>query len=214
MHTTRAAAIALAALLVVDLEHAFAAVLCKNRGGGVVLRDKCKKKETQLDLAQLGGVCPKGDPGPPGSGVRVVDANGLSLGPMASGASLFMVAGGHAVIVRADTSGFPAGGTLAYATNDCSGTAYVQVFEPLAPRTATSGGILYYPVFPTQPVHVLSTGSAGISATDCTNGGGVVLPSGLCCEMFDQGMVDAGLAMTLDLASLGFVPPFHTEVVP
>ncbi|HXJ36230.1 MAG TPA: hypothetical protein VMS22_19530 [Candidatus Eisenbacteria bacterium] len=214
MNTTRTAAIVLAALLVIDLGHGFAAVLCKNRAGGVILREKCKKKETQLDLVQLGAVCPKGDPGPPGSGSRVVDANGRSVGPLVSGANVLMVAGGQAVIVRADTSGFPADRALAYTTSDCSGTAYVEVFEPLAPRTVTIGGTLYYPGLPLQPVHILSNGFADTTPTDCTNGGGVVLPSGLCCEMSDRGTEDAGVAMTLDLASLGFAPPFHAEVVP
>ena len=214
MHTARAAAIALAALLVVDLGQGFAAVLCKNRGGGVVLREKCKKKETQLDLAQLGGVCPKGDPGQPGSGARVVDANGRSVGPLISGAEVLMVAGGQAVIVRVDTSGFPESEALAYSTNDCSGSAYLRVFEPLAPRTATVGSTLYYPVLPAQPVHLVSIAYTGYPPTACTRDNGVVLANGLCCRMYDQGTVDAGLTATLDLGSLGFVPPFHTEVVP
>lgn len=214
MHTTRAATIALAALLVVDVGHGFAAMLCKNRKGGVALRETCKRKETQIDLVQLGGVCPKGDPGPRGSGSRVVDANGQSVGPLISGANVLMVAGGHAVIVQVDTSGFPNDGSLAYATSDCSGTAYVSVNEPLAPRAVTAGPTLYYPVLPTQPVPLLAAGYSGYSPTDCTNAAGVVLPNGLCCVSNDQGTVDVAATMTLDLGSLGFVPPFHAEIVP
>jgi hypothetical protein len=214
MQTTRPAAIALAALLVVDVGHGFAAVLCKNRKGGVALRESCKRKETQLDLVQLGGVCPKGDPGPRGSGSRVVDANGQSVGPLISGANILMVAGGHAVIVQVDTSGFSNDGSLSYATSDCSGTAYVSVSERLAPRAVTAGPTLYYPVLPTQPVHLLGIAYNGYAPTDCANAGGVVLPNGLCCQSYDQGTVDVAMTMTLDLGSLGFVPPFHAEIVP
>jgi hypothetical protein len=43
---------------------AHAAVLCKKPSGVVVVRDECKRKETALDLVQL-GAAPSGDPGPP-----------------------------------------------------------------------------------------------------------------------------------------------------
>ena len=175
---------------------------------------KCGKKETQLDLAQLGGVCPKGDPGPPGSGARIVDANGRSVGPLINSADVLLDVGNEVVIVHVDTSGFIESGSLVYATSDCSGTAYLRVHESLAPETVTIGSTLYYPALPTQPVHLLALAFPPVSPTDCTNAGGVVLPSGWCCEMFDQGTVDAGVATTLDLGSLGTVAPFHAEVVP
>jgi hypothetical protein len=42
-----------------------AAVICVKRSGVMVVRDPaCKRKETPVDLAQLGAVGPKGDPGP------------------------------------------------------------------------------------------------------------------------------------------------------
>ena len=44
-----------------------AAVLCKTRAGGVMVREACKKKETVLDLSQFGAVGPAGPPGEPGA---------------------------------------------------------------------------------------------------------------------------------------------------
>ena len=44
-----------------------AVVLCAKKSGVVLLRTACKKKETPVDLAQLGAVGPKGDPGPQGN---------------------------------------------------------------------------------------------------------------------------------------------------
>lgn len=42
------------------------AVLCHKRNGVVVLREACKRKETPVDLAQLGALGPKGEPGAQG----------------------------------------------------------------------------------------------------------------------------------------------------
>lgn len=58
-----------------------AAVICKRRSGALVVRDACKKKETQLDLAEFGALGPKGDPGPPGSAraYATVDPDGTVI---------------------------------------------------------------------------------------------------------------------------------------
>ena len=42
---------------------AVAAVICTKKSGVMVVRDACKKKETQVNLADFGAVGPKGDPG-------------------------------------------------------------------------------------------------------------------------------------------------------
>src|SRR6266446_4345732 len=51
-------AVALAALCVTWTQSAAGSVLCKRKSGVVVVRDACKKKESQLDIAQFGGVQP------------------------------------------------------------------------------------------------------------------------------------------------------------
>jgi len=56
---------ALLATPAVDRE-AGALVLCKRRGPRLLVREACKRRETQLDLADLGGSGPQGPPGPPG----------------------------------------------------------------------------------------------------------------------------------------------------
>src|SRR5437899_1826842 len=61
----------IAAICLTSIAPAFAVVLCVKKSGVVVQRQACKMKETRLDLAQLGPVGPKGDPGmegPPGIG--------------------------------------------------------------------------------------------------------------------------------------------------
>ena len=44
-----------------------AVVLCAKKSGVVMLRAACKKKEEPVDLASLGAVGPKGDPGAAGN---------------------------------------------------------------------------------------------------------------------------------------------------
>src|SRR5437773_5732508 len=72
-----------------------ASILCKTRKGGLVVRDRCKRKEVQLGADQLAALGLKGDlgpqgppgvpgppgpPGPSGGGLHVVDANGRDVG--------------------------------------------------------------------------------------------------------------------------------------
>lgn len=215
MRTFRALAIvfALTAFVFADRGDAVASVLCKTRGGAVILRQTCKKKETQLDLAQLGGVCPKGDPGPPGSGVRIVDANGRSVGPLVAGGTIMLSVGTQGVVVRVDTAGFVEDGELSYPSNDCTGQGYLSAFNTLTPFGAVVGSTLYYPVLPTQSVHILSF-DFQTTPSNCTGSGETVLPNGRCCRASDQGENDMSPAMTLDLGTLGLVPPFRAQVIP
>jgi hypothetical protein len=43
-----------------------AAVICEKKSGALIIRTACRKKETQLNLADFGAVGPKGDIGPKG----------------------------------------------------------------------------------------------------------------------------------------------------
>jgi hypothetical protein len=53
-------------LSVVGAVAADAAVFCQKQSGAVFIRDACKKKETQVNLAAFGAVGPKGDTGAQG----------------------------------------------------------------------------------------------------------------------------------------------------
>ena len=83
-----AAAVLLAAglLVVVPTMPAQASVLCKNRHGGLLVRDTCKPHEETLDTAALdqlglrGPAGPPGPPGPSGGGLKVLDATGAEVG--------------------------------------------------------------------------------------------------------------------------------------
>ena len=76
-------AVGLAALCLTWAASAGAVVLCVKKSGVVVVRAACKKKETPLNLSQLGLVVgPKGDPGPqgnPGPKGDKGDPGGLSV---------------------------------------------------------------------------------------------------------------------------------------
>jgi len=213
MGTARAAAIVLAAVVLGDLGEAAGSVLCKTRGGAVILRETCKRKEAQLDLAQLGGVCPKGAPGLPGSGARVVDANGRAVGPVLGTNTVMLTIGAQSVVARVDTAGFVQGGQFSYTAADCSGQRYAIVFNSLTPVGVVLGSTLHYPELPTQSMHVLAYDDEQ-EAGACTSGGGTVLSSGRCCRASDQGMRDVSPVRTFDLDALGLVAPFRMQVVP
>lgn len=67
-----------------------ASVLCKSRRGGLLVRDTCKPREETLDPARLdqlglrGPTGPAGLPGPPGGGLKVLDATGVEVGLVTS----------------------------------------------------------------------------------------------------------------------------------
>src|SRR5262245_4943180 len=84
--TPVALALAVSFVIGVSTGSAGASVLCKNRRGGLLVRDVCKPREETLDppkLDQLGLRGPAGPPGPvgpPGGGLKVLDASGAEVG--------------------------------------------------------------------------------------------------------------------------------------
>ncbi len=81
------AVIALAVGLVAGAAPAYASVLCKRMGGGLLVRDTCKKHEQTLgpvQLDELGLRGPTGPIGPSGGGLKVLDATGAEVGLVTS----------------------------------------------------------------------------------------------------------------------------------
>lgn len=82
-----------------------AAVICKKKNGVMVVRDaQCKKKETQLNIADFGAIGPQGPQGPQG----IQGPAGPSVSPIPADqrfAVMWQVSGGvHHVSVRGDGS--------------------------------------------------------------------------------------------------------------
>jgi hypothetical protein len=153
----------------------------------------------------------------PSGQLFLVDSTGKQIGPFAwnpfqPGFSIplgrpeyptvLLKINGEWVAVFADYDGFGnQDGFLFYTTNHCTGTAYFAVFfegRPVVSPSITSGGILHYVNVSTlQPMAFNSWNSVsgGIGCTAPANLSGLGSP--------DQ---------TLDLSTLGFVPPFTLSV--
>ncbi|MFN8544806.1 MAG: hypothetical protein U0807_11485 [Candidatus Binatia bacterium] len=208
-----AAAIAFAAVPVWVLE-AGAVVLCKSRTGAIVLRERCRRPRQQLSQAELGAIGPKGDPGPRGSGTRVVDADGKEVGPLldASGGVAVRI-GDRVVKLQADKTGFRQNVLFDHTSGDCSGRRYLSASGHLLPTTVVNGASLYIETPPVRTLAVHSREYAELAA-DCLARGDDPLPGGLCCDAVDFGDRELAEFETVDLGSLGFVVPFHVEVIP
>src|SRR5579871_3114746 len=70
--------LAVFAAILVPRPPADALVFCKGRGATVLAREKCKRREQQIDATTIGGLM--GAPGTPGPGLHVVDKNGNEVG--------------------------------------------------------------------------------------------------------------------------------------
>jgi len=75
--------LAVFAAILVPRPPADALVFCKGRGATVLAREKCKRREQQIDATTIGGLM--GAPGTPGPGLHVVDKNGNEVGVVVSG---------------------------------------------------------------------------------------------------------------------------------
>ncbi len=120
------------ALTALTASRASGLVFCKGRKPTITVRDKCRKREQQVDAKTIGGL--KGDPGAPGPAFHVVDKDGKEVG------SVVAVNGTTAMVLReingemfeleVSSSGFGSGATeltfyLAYADPACASQAYV-----------------------------------------------------------------------------------------
>jgi hypothetical protein len=200
-----------------------ALVLCSRKATGAVkVRERCRKKEHQVDVAQLGLFGSPGDPGPAGSAgprgaaapsVRMVDANGTPFGVRADafGQVYFDVGGGALVLVFASRTSFE-GGSVDFDQIGCAGPAFADHRSSRIGRAGNvQGGVIYYPGDPVATHNIKSHRSvAGPAGCDP---GSVALLGGFCCRN-DAFTEEAGPALAYDLAPLGLTPPFHVELAP
>jgi len=127
---------------------ASAAVLCKTRSATVKLRDKCKRKETQIDPVALGLQGPKGDKGDMGDpGPQGQPGAPGPTGPAGP-------AGGGVVFTVPGTTTCPVGYAAIY-----TGALYVR---QCIGGTASDGQLCW----PSSPP-VCASGGPPIPAGDC-----------------------------------------------
>jgi hypothetical protein len=142
--------------------------------------------------------------------IIVEDSAGHVLGPYISLGNpvvgtmsyegVFIRTSSASFVVQVVVTGFISGGTLMYATSDCTGTAYVSS-EPgsrniMLDIAVVLNGTAYVPQFAaTRTVSVASYASLDGGALQCTPGTAAQLSV-------------APVIATVDLTALGFVPPF------
>jgi hypothetical protein len=150
----------------------------------------------------------------------VVDSTGAKVGPYFPSVNdaggfgqwhgqdaVMLTVNGFALIVPVTSSGFlPTGEKFQYTSSDCSGTAYLPVpFVGMAQQgfTATVNTTLYY-VDPATDTN----GSVVFNSRQSLRRDGSVLQS----STNESVSGDIAPARTLDLSTLGFVPPFAVRV--
>jgi len=105
-------------------------------------------------------------------------------------------------VVQVDNTGFVSGGSLAYTTSDCTGTAYVLS----GPRTLT---LLPFAMVLNNTAYVVqwsaTTSVSVVSETNIVNG------NPQCSPVTPTNTSAAPVVATVDLSKLGFVPPFSVR---
>ena len=195
------------------------AALCKKKSGQVLFRERCRKKEVVLDLAQVGAVgqvgAPgvKGDAGPAGAGqpaLRVVDANGQRLPGFVNGTSqLIYPHGSRALAIFVGPTGFLPDADFLFEMPNCQGPRLMFEQRGLVVRAGVVGTSVFHPG---DPVATRTTKSREFttSALNCIfQGGDFDATTGVCCDD-DQRTADSGPAVAVDLSS--FTPPFTLEL--
>ena len=209
---------------------ASAAVLCRTATGLVAVRDACKRGETQINPGALGL----------GSTLLVRDVNDSLVGPVvdlrwpdplwgqggpvALGALTVLRKVGEIVLaLGVDGAGFrkPAyidSGFLNFESADCSGPLLLsdryapQTDAPLWVLPVVHGSIAYY-ISARSFVSERVVNSFVVFTDEFNCGaewGGHFVPPDRCCIQKSTTLRVAAAA-TLDLTTLGLVPPFHVE---
>ena len=170
---------------------------------------------------------PSGPQGPTGAGLVVKDANGAFVG-LVNGRDNYAIrripsanppVGDNLFFLTVGSNGFASDSTtaLAYATPDCSGQAYGSLSTfgdgSFIPRflVVVPGEVAFYEVGnATVPVE------SQVSFTDssfCASIGGTIVraPDWCCTRVNNSSPTDYQLLGSVDLTTLGLVPPFHVE---
>jgi hypothetical protein len=204
----------LAALLAFSMAAPASALLCRTRKGAVVSRTKCKKKETALDPAAIGGVL-QGAAGPGGTAqprVRLADVTGRRLpGILNSDGDYLHPFSGGVVRVGVTPDGFVDTHGFGYESANCTGPPLVFAGPGASFLTVpVRGRTLFVPGDGASERMLHSTDFFPESPSDCTGSGRVFdAATGICCVTVMQARVVAP-AVAVDLH--GFQPPFHVEV--
>jgi hypothetical protein len=202
------------AALAVGVPEARADVLCRKKGGGVVARTACTKRQRPIAVPVTQG--PTGAPGR--LAPRHVDANGRRVGvasePLFEGSFVAIDVGERLVWVAVDRDGFEFGRgeeflSFYHVGPDCSGERFGRVNPEELVRAAVGriGATLYYASDPVteQVTRSLET----LAAPDvCEDAGGTVLANGLCCKMREDSEF-VGPVVLFDLAPLGLAAPYR-----
>lgn len=194
-------------LLVVLLLAAFAipaegVVLCaKPRANGtysttIKIREACVGKETTLDPAALGLQGPPGPPGP-SPGLRILDSADSAVGHAAGPSTVVVASPSGTLLLDVAPSGFIGRGPLLYQNGICTGSAFIPSSAPsFVESPAVRGGVAFLKSGPPELVHVESFST---------------MPGG--CTTLNADF-ELHPTTTLDLDTLGFLPPFRLVTSP
>jgi hypothetical protein len=188
------------------------AAFCKTKGGAVFSRDKCRRKETAVDLAASAGAA-KGDAGPPGGSqprLRAVDAGGRQLpGSFAFDGRFVYRDGTHVFAIVVHPDGLSGIGFY-YNGAGCTEDRFVQAGQgDLYASVPVEFAAAYYAGDPVEMRTFLSA-SYPTTPADCMGAGKTYsATTGFCCYDSPTSAV-AGPAVPVDLSA--FTPPFRVEV--
>jgi len=224
-HTGTTTSHRIAALLLLLLAtQARATVLCATRKGDIVVDERCRKREVQLDAHDLGIVGPAGLPGPAGPAgsdganaerpFRIVDANGktacaaLASDGVRTQCVLELDAASAPVqLVLLRDGSDPERPYVYYDAPGCEGTPLTYAQPALLGRAMLLGTRLFVP----NGTQAAATARSyeQVNGT-CSNG--AVTTAGTCCVDLDPGIEDTlAPARRVDLSTLGLMAPLHGE---
>lgn len=199
-----------------------ALVLCRQKGGHLVARDVCRRRERPVDMATLGPLGPVGAAGAPGTAgapgrhpLRLVDGTDKEIGAILhfSPTSVFVEIRspllGRPVTFIAEPAGFRrfANDEIVYDTGDCSGIPYIRPNRTGDQVIAQVCGDYAY--VSTDEASSRTHGSREVDAEGLPCGPGAwATGRGTCCYA-DTGSVSLQPAVRVAISALGFTPPFR-----
>ncbi len=177
-------------------------VLCaKPRANGTYsttmkVREACVGKETTLDPAALGLQGPPGPPGPSAS-LRILDSADSAVGHAAGPSAVVVAAPSGPLLLNVAPSGFIDHGALAYQNGICAGAAFIPPASPsFVEAPAVRAGVAFLRSGASALIHIESYST---------------MP-GACIAL--NADFELHPTTTLDLGTLGFLPPFRLVTSP